>query len=285
MALVYVVGHLQHRYAEGERWARLSASVLRRLGPGHDLISAWRANNLAAVYMSEGKLDQALTALLEATALKRRALGPDHFDVAMSLGNTAIVRFALGHVDEAIAENDQALAILRKSLGPDHPAVAGCLASGAEFLNARGRWSEASLMAEQALAIFGRELEGDHPFLAAPLTALGWSWVRRGSSARAISSLERALAIREARDPDPAGLGDTRFALGSALGEDRSTRDRAISLVEQSRADYGHVPGAGSRIAEIEAWLSAHPSTLPSARTSHHGAEVAASERSAISAR
>jgi len=271
--LIFVVGYLQRRFSEAERWGRLAGSVLRRLGPGHDLVAAWRANNLASVYMSEGALDKALATSLEGLALKRRALGENHFDVGLSIGNVAIIHFELGRVDEAIEENARALSILRRTLGPDHPILADNLASGAEFLNARGRWSEANVMAQQALAIWERELDAGHPFLAAPLTALGWSWLRLGDAARAIPALERALAIRQAKDSDPAGLGDTRFALGSALAEAGRTPERALSLVKQARDDYRKLPGTGVRIVEIESWITAHD-PMPSRPSGQHSARA-----------
>jgi tetratricopeptide (TPR) repeat protein len=283
--LIFVVGYTQRRYAEAERWGRLARSVLRRLGPGHDLVAAWRANNLAAVYMGQGNLEKALATSLEALALKRRALGDSHFDVAVSIGNVAIIHFELGRVDEAIEENARALSMMRKTLGPDHPSLAGYLTSGAEFLNARGRWSEAGVMAQQALAIWQRELDSAHPFLAAPLTALGWSWLRLGNLAGAIPALERALAIRESRDPDPSGLGDTRFALGSALVETGSDGFRALSLVEQSRDDYRKISRTSARVVEIESWIAAHDSLRTHASVQQARAGIRAFAQRTVSAR
>jgi tetratricopeptide (TPR) repeat protein len=135
------------------------------------------------------------------------------------------------------------------------------LANGAEYLNARARWTEAQAMAEQSLAIWERELEPDHPNLAAPLTALGWSWARRGDRGRAVPSLERALRIREARDPDPAGLGETRFALAWALADGGPTKDRALALARQAREDYAKTGRKQDRVAEVDLWIAAHAPT------------------------
>jgi tetratricopeptide (TPR) repeat protein len=269
--LVFVVGHLQRRFAEGERWALLAGSVLRRMGAGHEIIAAWRANNLAAVYLNQGKVDKALATALQAVALKRKVLGESHFDVALSLGNVAIIHAEMGRFDEAIAENAGVLAILRDTLGPDHPSLAQHLASGGEFLAASERWAEAQELADQALGVWQRELPPDHPYLAAPLTTIGWSWIRRNHRARAIPLLERALAIRAEKDPEPGGLGDVRFALASALVDgDADTRDRAMTLARQARSDYADARKP-QRVAAIDAWLRANmPAAIVSRRHRNH---------------
>jgi hypothetical protein len=58
-----------------------------------------------------------------ALAVGEKALGPDHPDVAILLGNLGLVLKDLGEYAEARAALERALAILEKSLPPDHPDI------------------------------------------------------------------------------------------------------------------------------------------------------------------
>ncbi len=100
--LVWVVGYLQGRFDEAERWAKTAESVLRRLG-GHEQLRAWLLNNVGGVYEIKGDADAALRVQQDALALKEKTLGRDHPDVGASEGNLAVVLEALGRNQEALA--------------------------------------------------------------------------------------------------------------------------------------------------------------------------------------
>ena len=57
-------------------------------------------------------------------AIREKALGPDHPDVAKSLNNLAVLYDNEGRYAEAEPLYKRALAIREKALGPDHPDVA-----------------------------------------------------------------------------------------------------------------------------------------------------------------
>jgi len=57
-------------------------------------------------------------------AIREKALGPDHPDVAASLNNLALVFSRQGRAQEAEGLLLRALAIQEKAFGPDHPNVA-----------------------------------------------------------------------------------------------------------------------------------------------------------------
>jgi serine/threonine protein kinase/tetratricopeptide (TPR) repeat protein len=253
--LIANIGFSQHRPQEGEHWARFAGAVARRLGPGHDMLAAWRANNLAVVYYAEGRLEDALGMFREAVATKIRVVGEVHFDVAVSLTNEAYVLHELGRTDEAIEKNRRALEIFHKTLGSDHPRVANPLLDGSEFMNARGRHVEAQAMAEQALAIMERELDSDQPEFAVALTSIGLSWLGRGKPHLAIPVLEKALLIREVRDPDPDRLGETRFALARALWESNHSSVRAAQLAEKALGDFQKSSRTTNQKMDVMRWI------------------------------
>jgi tetratricopeptide (TPR) repeat protein len=154
--LIAITGFAQHRHQDGERSAAFSGALLRRLGPGHDLLRAWRSNNLGMVFYDEGRIEDALRSFGDALAIKTRTLGESHFDVALSLGNQAAVLYELGRIDEALNKNRRAIAIFHGTVGDAHPQMANAWASTALYLDAAGNYDEACALAQQAIAIIER---------------------------------------------------------------------------------------------------------------------------------
>jgi serine/threonine protein kinase/tetratricopeptide (TPR) repeat protein len=254
--LVWVSGYAKE-YDVAERWARHAAAVLKRLGPGHDVIAGWRANNLATSYQLQGRFEDALSAATEAVKLKERALGSEHLDVAISLDNLSLALFRLGRVQEAIDANNRALKIVERTVGIEHPEAGIRLVNGAEFQNAAAHYDLALDFAAKALRIYERELEPDHPLVAYALTAMGNGLLGTGRAESAIEVLERALDIRTRKDPESELLAETRFALARALWETRRARERAISLATEAKASLHEGRATKDLEQRIDGWLVA----------------------------
>ena len=255
--LIASVGYSQNRPEEGKRWAKFAAAVLQKLGTGHDVLAAWRAHNLAAILMKEGRKDEALAEVLQGLSLKQRALGGQHIDIGISLDAVSFVLSALGRYQEAYDYNQRALAVLTRALGTEHPHVANCLANGAEVLNHLGRYADSETSALKAVTIIDREFGSTSPLLGDPLMSIGQSRIEQGNAAGAVEILERAVAIRGSADGEPADVGDARFALARALVAAGHVTERAASLARQARQDFEHGQGARSRVAEVDRWLDA----------------------------
>ncbi|CAN0422393.1 unnamed protein product, partial [Ectocarpus sp. 13 AM-2016] len=69
----------------------------------------------------KGKYDEAEPLYIRAIAIREKALGPDHPDVASCLKNLADPLQSQGKYDEAEPLYIRAIAIREKALGPDHP--------------------------------------------------------------------------------------------------------------------------------------------------------------------
>jgi tetratricopeptide (TPR) repeat protein len=254
------LGYRQSQYAEADRWVRQTQATLRRLG-GHERMQAWVETNIGGLANLQGKFPEALRAFQRALAIAEKALRPDDPDVARPLGNLAMALSDNGRPAEALAQNQRALDIFRKAYGPGHPEVALHLSNRGEILNALGRWAEARAAFAGALGIWGRELPPDHPYLAYPLNGTGESLLGEGSPERALPPLERALAIRERGERDPARVAETGFALARALwdsGEDHGQdRARALALAAAAKRAYQPLPPWREKAEIVGRWLAA----------------------------
>jgi tetratricopeptide (TPR) repeat protein len=87
-------------------------------------------------------------------AIREKALGANHPDVAASLNNLAELYQAQGRYAEDEPLYKRSLAIKEKAFGPDHPDVALSLNNLAELYRAQGRYAEAEPLYKRSLAIW-----------------------------------------------------------------------------------------------------------------------------------
>jgi tetratricopeptide (TPR) repeat protein len=117
---------------------------------------------------------------VRALAIREKALGPEHPDVALSLNNLAIVYERQGRYGEAEAAHARALPILEKALGPEHPHVASSLSGLATVYERQGRYGEAEAANARALAILEKALGPEHPRVAYSLSNLALVYEGQG---------------------------------------------------------------------------------------------------------
>lgn len=186
-----------------------SASSLQR-SRSDELAEAKRLHDQAITLYRAGKYDEAIPLAERALAIREKALGPDHPDVATSLDNLAgLLRlYAISlHVPaerkvplgRAKALYQRSLAIREKALGTDHPYVAESLDHLAKMV-----FDKAEPLYLRSIAIREKAFGSDHPVLATALTSLAeWYSSFTSNYAKAEPLYLRALAIREkALGPD-----------------------------------------------------------------------------------
>jgi len=256
-----VEGYTLARHEDGERWAALGDAILDRLGPGHDDVRAWLFQTRSAMAVQAGDLDAGLRHAQEALALKERVLPPGSPDLAESLLAMAEALFVRGELPAALAMNQRSREIYIGAYGEGSPWLAKVLSNRGEYLIAAGQAAEAIPLFLDALGRWEPQLGADHPYLAYPLTGLGVASSKLGRFAEAVPPLERALRIREAREPNQLQVADTRLALARALWDSGGDRVRAVRLAETAGEFYDGEESSPPRAAEARAWLSAHRPT------------------------
>jgi len=109
----------QQELALAIQYFRKAADLQKELGLEEDFAST--LNNLALLYKSQGRYDQAEPLYLQALELRKRLLGEDHPSVATSLNNLALLYYSQGRYDQAEPLFLQALEILERVFGDNHP--------------------------------------------------------------------------------------------------------------------------------------------------------------------
>jgi tetratricopeptide (TPR) repeat protein len=106
--------------------------------------------------------------LLErALAIREKALGPEHPDLANSFNNLAVLYDNQGQNTKAEPLFERAPAIREKALGPEHPDLANSLNHLALLYENQGQYAKAEPLYQRAVVIFEKALGPEHrePFM------------------------------------------------------------------------------------------------------------------------
>jgi nucleoside phosphorylase len=132
---------------------------------------------------------------LRALRIKEAAYGPDHPQVAITLGNLGLVARDQGDLAEARRLQERALRIKEAAHGPDHPQVAITLANLGLVARDQGDLAMARRLMKRALRIEEAIYGPDHTDVARTLTGLCIVAKDQGDLAEARHLQERALSI------------------------------------------------------------------------------------------
>jgi CHAT domain-containing protein len=145
----------------------------------------------------EGKSQDAVPLVEQELALREKALGPMHPDVATSLNNLAELYQAQRAYNKAEPLYVRALDIREKVLGPMHPDVAQSLNNLAVLYRAQGAYGKAEPLLVRAIDIREKVLGPMHPEVAQSLNNLAVLYRAQGAYGKAEPLLVRAIDIRE----------------------------------------------------------------------------------------
>jgi len=229
----------------------------RALGPDHPRV-ADTLNNLGNLRNRQGASDEAIALHKRALAIREKTFGPDHAKVAASLDNLANALQSKGEPDAARVMAERALAIRLETLGPDDPAVGFSLTNLGNAHRRAGESKQAKALYEEALTIFEGSLGKDHLKLVHPLSGLAEVALEAGQTEQAVAFAERVYKLRQTNKVAGEPLASSRFFLGKALSAGGTAPARAVALAEQARDTYREL-GKTDALAEVEAWLAAHP--------------------------
>jgi RNA polymerase sigma factor (sigma-70 family) len=120
-------------------------------------------NSLAAAYLAESRVAEAIPLFERTLAVQQRLLGPDHPDALTAQNNLAAAYQDAGRVADAILLYELTLAAREQLLGFDHPNTLNSRGNLAAAYRAGGRVAEAIALLEQTLADRERVLGPEHP--------------------------------------------------------------------------------------------------------------------------
>ncbi|MBF0529537.1 MAG: CHAT domain-containing protein, partial [Deltaproteobacteria bacterium] len=154
-------------------------------------------SNLAQFYQNLADFSKARELNERALAIRKKALGPDHPDVAQSLNNLALVLEANAEYGLAETYFRQAVDIWERVFGPDHPETAHGLNNLAELYKSLGDCARAQPLYERVLNIRLKVWGPDHPEVALALNNLAGLYDTLHDYPKAEELYQRAKATWE----------------------------------------------------------------------------------------
>lgn len=273
--MLTLLGRLYHQRGAYDQAVPLLEQAValgrRTLGPSREL--AQSLSDLGAARCENADLVAARAALEEALAMRRKILGEEHADTAVTYSELGRVLFDQGRLDEAEARSRSALAIRRKVLGPNDHETAVSMSDLGLLLRHKGDRAGAEKLFRETLEVTIKSSGPKHPDVAMSLTNLARTVNERGDHKAAEAMFREALAIGQAslgRDhPNNArhlnGLADAlRLAGKLAEAEARNQEALAISrpalgldhpVVSRQEVDLARVYLDQGRPAEAESLL------------------------------
>ena len=167
------------------------------------LSEAERLSEKATQLYEQGQYQQAIPLAQRALAIREKALGSVHPDVAQSLNNLAVLYQAQGNYGAAEPLYQRALAIREKALGSVHPDVAESLNNLAFLYQTQGnygaaeplfKYRAAESLYQRALVIREKALGPVHPTVATSLNNLASLYQDQGNYGAAEPLFKRAFA-------------------------------------------------------------------------------------------
>ncbi len=152
-------------------------------------------NRLSLQYDNSGNYTEAIKLGTQALEIRRKVLGEEHPDYALSLNNLTIDYAKIGNYTEAIRLGTQASEILKKFLGEEHPDYALSLDNLAYLNNTIGNYTEAIRLGTQASEILKKILGEEHSDYAISLNNLASYYDEIGNHTEAIKLGTQALEI------------------------------------------------------------------------------------------
>ena len=128
-------------------------------------------------------------------AIREKALGPDHPDVAATLNNLALLYRTQGAYTETAPLYQRSLAIWEKALGTDHPNLATGLNNLAELYRDQEAYAKAKPLYQRSLAICEKAFGPNHPNVAVSLNNLAELYRDQGAYTEAAPLYQRSLTI------------------------------------------------------------------------------------------
>ena len=183
----------QKNYEEAIKYSTIIVDSCKVIKGAPEVIQS--LDKLEKIYSEIGNYAEAVKIGTETMELRKRILGSEHIDYALSLHNLAEYNTHLGNYTESVRYGEEALKIRKKILGVNHPDYAMTLNNLANYYAYLGNYADAIKLGEEALEIRKRLLGTNHPAYAVSLNTLAFSNSRLGNYAEAVEFGTKALEI------------------------------------------------------------------------------------------
>lgn len=175
----------------------LNAIEIYRANPSLRAELANPLNNLAILYMNQGRLNEALSSYQESAEIRLKYLGPQHADYGQSMNNIGLIYSKMGDFSKAEEYYLKGLQIRKQALGTEHKDYAASLSNLAVLYESLNNYQLAVQYHVQALEIRKKALGVNHPDFAASVNNIAGLYSKIGRVSEALEMYEYSTEIRK----------------------------------------------------------------------------------------
>jgi tetratricopeptide (TPR) repeat protein len=184
------------QYAESQQWLDQALALFEAEGKSDPELEAWLWSDLGTIASCRRRQKDELEFHERALAVRRKSLGEEHPDIALSLSGIGAYYYDIGDSEKALDLFSRALIIRRKALGGEHPETAASLDYIGDVYQSRGDLDKGLDFYAQALIIRRKAFSDEHPETATSFTKIGGIYFNRGNFDEALDFASQALIIR-----------------------------------------------------------------------------------------
>jgi len=166
------------------------------LGPKHNDTLVCK-NNLALLYVAQGKYPEAEPLYKRCLQLRKKFLGENHPDTLISINNLACLYFSQGRYAEAEQLFKRCLQLSEKVLGKKHPETLARINNLASLYQAQDRYTEAERFRKRCFQMCEKELGVKHKNTLLSINNLADVYFSKGRYNEAEPLYKRCLQLRE----------------------------------------------------------------------------------------
>jgi tetratricopeptide (TPR) repeat protein len=174
-------------------------------------------NNLARLYLDQGRYTPAEPLFTQALAIQRRVLGEEHPETLTVMRNLAHLYRNQRKYAPAEALLKQVAQAQQRVLGSEHPDTLTTLNDLAQLYQDQGKFGQADLLSVRVLEVRRRVLGDAHPDTVSALASLGRVRLGLRRYVEAESLLRAALSAQEKNNPDAWQRYNIQSLLGACL--------------------------------------------------------------------
>ena len=201
-----------------------------------DVVRATLMNTIGRVYRQLGLIDESERVATETLALRRRALGPEHPEIAETLDDLGQIARVRSRYEQSEQLHREAVAMRRKLLPPDDVDLTESIHNLAYTLRFRGQFAEAEQLARENVTIRSRTLGREDTRTLTSLRLLGDILNASGQAVEAERTYRDVLtARRKVLPPNHPSLSVSLDDLANVLAQ-RGRLVEAEPFVRESQA-------------------------------------------------
>ena len=237
--------NLQEDGRADEALSRRLMEVCRRILGEEDGQTRSAMNNLAIVFLNQGKLADAEPLFERSLEIERRLLGNEDPDTIAPMNNLARLYLAMGKPARAEPLFREAVELIPRVHGPAHPQLVATTEGLATAVRTMGRFDDAEELLRQTLETVRSHLNDEHPTVLYAMNTLALLLQKAEDAekfAEAEPLLRDVLRIRRRTRGDPETVTATynlawQLWKQGELAEAEPLFDRAIDLYREVKGE------------------------------------------------